>query len=166
MTFISPMFKGRQQICSYQWDVTRCKSPFKMWSDQFLHASIKNATRWQILIRIHKISWYIKKKRRSKRHNLHPPAVKISQIERTCENPFVPVKKSVIIVLDMKDPLISRRAQVIFFSLIFRTPLSLFWLSPVYEIPTDSIVYTTCNYQFHLAIETKAITKSGATNRC
>lgn len=122
MTFISPMFKGRQQICSYQWDVTRCKSPFKMWSDQFLHASIKNATRWQILIRIHKISWYIKKKRRSKRHNLHPPAVKISPIERTCENPFVPVKKSVIIVLDMKDPLISRRAQVIFFSLIFEPP--------------------------------------------
>lgn len=121
MAFISPMFKERQQLCSYQRDVTRCKSPFKMWSDQCLHASIKNATRWQILIRIHKISWYIKKKKRSKRHNLHPPAVKISPIERTCENPFVPVKKSVIIVLEMKDPLISRRKQVKFFSLTFRT---------------------------------------------
>lgn len=61
------------------------------------------------------------KKERSKRHNLHPPAVKISPIERTCENPFVPVKKSVIIVLEMKDPLISRRKQVKFFSLTFRT---------------------------------------------
>lgn len=165
MAFISPMFKERQQLCSYQRDVTRCKSPFKMWSDQCLHASIKNATRWQILIRIHKISWYIKKKR-SKRHNLHPPAVKISPIERTCENPFVPVKKSVIIVLEMKDPLISRRKQVKIFSLIFRTLYPSLAFSCIYEIPTDSIVYITCNYQFHLATETKAITKSGATNRC